>query len=132
MKSISFDSLPAERFERFDIVGHQVNRHLVSNALSGTSGIIIDHITFPPGFIHKMHRHPHADQFMIPLVGQLRIESAGLEPLDVKEGQIMVLPRNTWHEVLNLGSIDCACIHIFSGVQTIGEIGFEPFDGRMS
>jgi len=132
MKSISFDDMPAERFERFDIVGHQINRHLVSNALTGTSGIIIDHITFPPGFIHRMHRHPHADQFMIPMVGQLRVESAGAEPLDVQPGQIMVLARNTWHEVINLGSQDCVCIHIFSGVETIGEIGFEPFDGRKS
>jgi len=40
------------------------------------------------------------------------------------------IPRNTWHEVLNLGSADCACIHIFTGVDTIGEIGFEPYEGR--
>ena len=66
MQCFEFDKTPVERFERFDIVGHQLNRHLVAQALTGTSGIIIDHITFPPGFVHKMHRHPHADQFMCP------------------------------------------------------------------
>jgi quercetin dioxygenase-like cupin family protein len=128
MKNIGFLDVPAERFERYDIVGHQINRHLAGDALTGTPGI--DHITFPPGFIHKMHRHPYADQFMIPLTGQLRVESAGAEPREVKTGEIIVLPRNTWHEVLNLGSSDCACIHIFTGVDTIGEIGFEPYEGR--
>lgn len=132
MESITFVDVPAERFERYDIVGHQINRHLVGHTLTGTPGIIIDHISFPPGFIHRMHRHPYADQFMIPLVGQLRVESAGAEPVEVKAGQIVVLPKNTWHEVLNLGSSDSACIHIFTGVDTIGEIGFEPYEGSKS
>ena len=130
MKIIDFDDVPAERFQRFDIVSHQINRHLVSDALTGTSGLIIDHITFPPGFIHRMHRHPHADQFMIPLVGQLRVESAGAEPQDIQVGEILILPRNTWHEVSNLALVDCVCVHIFSGVNTIGEIGSEPYEGR--
>ena len=132
MKVFGIEDPPVERFERFDIVGHQLNRHLVSHALTGTPGIIIDHITFPPGFVHRMHRHPYADQFMILLVGQLRVESAGAEARDARAGQMIVLQRNTWHEVLNPGSVDCACLHIFSGVDAVGEVGFEPHDGRQS
>ena len=129
MHCFDFDEMPVERFERFDIVGHQLNRHLVSQALTGTPGIIIDHITFPPGFVHKMHRHPHANQYMVPLSGKLLVESVGLAPTELGVGQIIVLQKNTWHEVKNLGSSDCMCIHIFSDVDTIGEIGFEPYEG---
>ena len=132
MQHFGFDEMPVERFERFDIVGHQLNRHLVAQALTGTSGIIIDHITFPPGFVHKMHRHPHADQFMVPLSGRLLVESVGLESTELGVGQIIVLPKNTWHEVKNTGETDCVCIHVFSNVDAIGEIGFEPYEGGAS
>ena len=132
MRCLDFDEVPVERFERFDIVGHQLNRHLVAQALTGTSGIIIDHITFPPGFIHRMHRHPHADQYMVPISGDLLVESVGAKPAELRVGQIIVLPKNTWHEVKNLGASDCVCIHIFSNVDAIGEIGFEPYERTAS
>ena len=36
-------------FTRWDITGHQVNRHLLSKALTGTDDVVCDHMTFPPG-----------------------------------------------------------------------------------
>ena len=36
-------------FTRWDITGHQVNRHLLSKAFMGTDDVVLDHLTFPPG-----------------------------------------------------------------------------------
>ena len=64
--------------------------------------------------------------------GKLLVESVGLPSTELGVGQIIVLPKNTWHEVKNLDTADCVCIHIFSSVDAIGEIGFEPYEGRVS
>ncbi len=79
-----------------------------------------------------MHRHPHADQFMVPLSRGLLVESVGVEPTEPGVGQIIVISKNTWHEVKNISKDDCVCIHVFSNVDTIGEVGFQPYEGRAS
>ena len=37
-----------EECTRWDITGHQVNRHLLSEAFVGTDDPVLDHLTFPP------------------------------------------------------------------------------------
>jgi hypothetical protein len=64
---LDIGEIDQEVFSRWDITGHQVNRHLLSEALTGTDDVVLDHLTFPPGFIDHMHRHPHADMVIIPL-----------------------------------------------------------------
>jgi quercetin dioxygenase-like cupin family protein len=129
VKVLDFAATPEEVFTRWDIVGHQVNRHLVSAALNGTPGIVADLITFPPGFVHRMHRHPYADLFMLPLSGSVRFFGVPGPEVDVHPGQLLVVPRNNWHEVRNLGDEDCTVFHFFTGagVVSVADIGFEPY-----
>jgi quercetin dioxygenase-like cupin family protein len=119
-----------EVFTRWDITGHQVNRHLVSKALTGTDGVVLDHLTFPPGFVHHMHRHPYADMVIIPLSGVVHFVGGSGSLIEVQPGQLLVIPRGNWHEISNVSSVDCEVLHFFSGVGSIDEIGYEPYSSH--
>ncbi|MDT5223776.1 MAG: hypothetical protein QOG19_1183 [Mycobacterium sp.] len=115
-----------EVFTRWDITGHQLNRRLLSKALTGTDGVVLDHLTFPPGFVHHMHRHPHADMVIIPLSGAVQFRGGSGSPIEVSPGQVLVIPRGNWHEISNVSIVDSQVLHFFSGVGAIDEIGYEP------
>ncbi|MFD2414923.1 cupin domain-containing protein [Amycolatopsis pigmentata] len=125
---LSFDQIKDELFTQWDITGHQLNRHLLSMSLTGTPDVVADLITFPPGFVHHMHRHPHADQFVLPLKGSVRFAGVPGRFVDLAPGQLLVVPRNSWHEVRNTSDEDCQVFHFFTGVGAIEDIGFEPWD----
>ena len=129
VKVLDFADTPEEVFTRWDIIGHQVNRHLVSAALTDTPDIVADFITFPPGFVHRMHRHPYADLFMLPLSGSVRFFGVPGPVVHVHPGQLLVVPRNNWHETRNLSDESCTVFHFFTGagVLSIADIGFEPY-----
>ena len=115
-------------FTRWDITGHQVNRHLLSKELTGTPELVLDHITFPPGFVHHMHRHPHADIIVIPCSGSVQFVTDSGEPVEVSPGRVLVIPRDNWHEVRNVGTVDCQVLHFYSGVGSVDDIGYEAYD----
>jgi quercetin dioxygenase-like cupin family protein len=130
VKLLDIDDTEAEQFTRWDITGYQLNRHLLSKALTGTGHIVLDHMTFPPGFIHHMHRHPHADMVIIPSSGVLQFRGSPGSPVDVSPGQILVIPRGNWHEIANVSAADSQALHFFSGVGAIEDIGYEAFTGQ--
>jgi hypothetical protein len=51
VRLLDIEQVEHEVFTRWDISGHQVNRHLLSKALTGTEGVVLDQMTFPPGFV---------------------------------------------------------------------------------
>jgi quercetin dioxygenase-like cupin family protein len=110
---------------RWDITGHQVNRHLLSKALTGTDDVVVDHITCPPGFVHHMHRHPYADMVIIPLSGALQFLGASGPPVEVLPGHLLIILRGNWHEVSNVSTADSQALHFFAGVGSVDDIGYE-------
>src|ERR1700734_2746706 len=103
---LTFADVPKEVFTRWDITEHQVNQHLLNESLTGTPEIVADLFTFPPGFIHHMHRHPHAD--------------------------MIVVPRHNWHEFRNISDAPSRVLHFFSGVGAIDDIGYEAHPNQFS
>ncbi|BBX64422.1 hypothetical protein MSAS_35960 [Mycobacterium saskatchewanense] len=129
---LTFDNVPREVFTRWDITDHQVNQHLLSGALTGTPAIVGDLLTFPPGFIHHMHRHPHADMIVVPLAGSVQFTGDFTHTLDMEPGQLLVVPRGNWHEFRNVGDKPSRVLHFFSGVGAIADIGYEPHPEQFS
>ena len=127
---LTFADVESEKFERWDVVRHQINRHLVNRDLNGIEGFVADFIDFPPGFIHRMHRHPSADQLLLPLRGQVEFHGVPGPPLGVGPEQLLIIPRDTWHEVRNVSDADCHCFHCFIGVDSVADIGFEAYEDR--
>jgi quercetin dioxygenase-like cupin family protein len=119
-----------EVFTRWDITGHQVNRRLLSKALTGTDDVVLDHLTFPPGFIHHMHLHPHADMIVIPVSGSVQFLGAPGGPVEVSPGQVLVIPRGNWHQLSNVSGVESQILHMFSGVGSLADIGYEAYPGQ--
>jgi quercetin dioxygenase-like cupin family protein len=127
VRLLEIGEIEQEVFTRWDITGHQVNRHLLSKALTGTEGVVLDHLTFPPGFVHHMHRHPYADMVIIPLSGLVQFGGGSGSLIEVSPGQLLVIPRGNWHEISNVSTTDSQVLHFFCGVGSIDEIGYEPY-----
>lgn len=127
VRLLDIGEVEQEVFTRWDITGHQVNRHLLSKALTGTDGVVLDQMTFPPGFVHHMHRHPHADMVVIPLSGVVQFRGAPGSPIEVSPEQVLVIPRGNWHEISNVSAVDSQVLHFFTGVGSIDEIGYQAY-----
>jgi quercetin dioxygenase-like cupin family protein len=132
VKLLDIGETEQEVFTRWDITGHQVNRNLLSKALTGTDDVVLDHLTFPPGFMHHMHRHPYADMVIIPLSGVVQFLGAPGSPVEVSPGQVLVIPRGNWHEISNVGTVDSQVLHFFSGVGALEDIGYEAYQGGVT
>src|SRR5271156_4237179 len=130
VKLLDIGETEQEVFTRWDISGHQVNRHLLSKALTGTDDVVLDHLTFPAGFVHHMHRHPYADMVIIPLSGVGQFLGAPGSLLEVSPGQVLVIPRGNWHEISNVSTVDAQVLHFFSGVGALEDIGYEAYKGE--
>jgi quercetin dioxygenase-like cupin family protein len=129
---LAFDDIPKEIFTRWDITGHQVNQHLINGALTGTPELVADLFTFPSGFIHHMHRHPYADMILVPLSGTLQFVGDFARTLEIRSGQVLVVPRDNWHEFRNVSGEPSQVLHFFSGVGSIEDIGYEPHPNQFS
>ena len=127
VKLLEIEDIEHEVFTRWDITGHQVNRHLLSKALTGTEGVVLDQMTFPPGFVHHMHRHPFADMVIIPLSGVVQFVGEPGSPIEVSPGHVLVIPRGNWHEVSNVSAVDSQILHFFTGVDAVDDIGYEAY-----
>ena len=127
VKLLDIEEIEQEVFTRWDITGHQVNRHLLSKALTGTEAVVLDQLTFPPGFVHHMHRHPYADMVIIPLSGVVQFLGVPGSPIEVSPGHVLVIPRGNWHEISNMGTVDSQVLHFFTGVGAVDDIGYEAY-----
>src|ERR1700678_1196970 len=99
---LTFKDVPTEVFTRWDITEHQVNQHLLDKSVTGTPQLVADLFTFPPGFVHHMHRHPYADMILVPLSGTLTFVGEADRTMDIEPGQVLVVPRDNWHEFRNV------------------------------
>jgi quercetin dioxygenase-like cupin family protein len=130
VRLLDIEEIEQEVFTRWDITGHQVNRHLLSKALTGTEGVVLDQMTFPPGFVHHMHRHPYADMVIIPLNGMVQFRGVPGSSIEVSPGQLLVIPRGNWHEISNVSAVDSQVLHFFTGVGAVDDIGYEAYEMR--
>jgi quercetin dioxygenase-like cupin family protein len=129
---LTFKDVPTQVFTRWDITAHQVNQHLLDKSVTGTPQLVADLFTFPPGFIHHMHRHPYADMILVPLSGTLTFVGEADRTMDIEPGQVLVVPRDNWHEFRNLTDQPSQVLHFFSGVGAIDDIGYEPHPNQFS
>lgn len=124
MRIVDYAGAEQSWMTRHDIELGQWTAHLVSRELTGTPELIIDVARFPPGFVHHLHRHPGADQLIVPLDGTIVATGEGVEHR-VDRGQLVVLPRDEWHGARNDGPSDITCLVIFTGAGSMAGVGYE-------
>jgi quercetin dioxygenase-like cupin family protein len=128
---LDIDSAGREIIARWDITGHQVNRHLLSQDLTGTN-IVLDHLTFPPGFVHHMHRHPDVDMVVIPLHGTLQFSDLPNQFVDAAPGQVLFIPRGAWHQISNATNTPVFVLHLFLDVGRTSDVGYEAHPATLA
>jgi quercetin dioxygenase-like cupin family protein len=127
VRLLTLESIEPMRVAPRGVEDHQWNRPLLSQVLTGTPQMVADFITMPPAFVHRMHRHPNADQIMLPLGGRLLILDETGSEQELTVGQLLVIPRWNWHEPRNITDEDCRVFNLFSGVGDAADIGFESW-----
>lgn len=82
----------------------------------GTPEITILRITFPPGAVLPLHKHPVVLAGVL-LKGELTVVTEDNKRLHLKAGDPVVEVVNTWHYGKNEGQQPAEIIVIYSGIQ---------------
>ncbi|MFZ0091106.1 MAG: cupin domain-containing protein [Solirubrobacteraceae bacterium] len=126
MRVIEFATLPETKVTREDVIGHQLNRALVSRDATGTESLVVDVVRFPPGFNHQLHRHPDGDQVAVVLDGQIIAYDRNDERV-VSAGSAVLFCAGDWHGVRVEGA-EALVLNLFPGVGSVPEAGYQASD----
>jgi len=83
------------------------------------------HTEFPPGTLHRLHRHPGRDQAIYVLSGQL-VQTGAEGPLrTLAAGDVVHVPAGTWHGLENRGAEPAFTLAIYGGTGRAETAGYE-------
>jgi quercetin dioxygenase-like cupin family protein len=97
---------------------------LVSQAETGSTQIVFDIATFPPGKAHEVHRHPGCEEVTYV------IEGSGLhlgdgDPVRQEVGDVCFIAQGEWHGFANDTDEPTTIIGVYAGVGSPEEAGYE-------
>jgi quercetin dioxygenase-like cupin family protein len=69
---------------------------------------------------------------VVPLAGNLQFVGDFERTEELEPGQLLVVPRDNWHEFRNVSDASSEVLHIFSGVGAVEDIGYEPHPNQFS
>jgi quercetin dioxygenase-like cupin family protein len=101
---------------------------LVSGDETGSSQVVFDIATFPPGKAHEVHRHPNCEEVTYVLEGSGLHLSDG-EPVSQEQGEACFIAKNEWHGFANDSEQPTTIIGIYGGVGSFAEAGYEVLEG---
>lgn len=82
-------------------------------------------VVLEPGEAPPLHRHPDTEQvfYMLQGEGELHVGEGGAERFRVRPGDVVRIPPDTWHKIVNDGGIDIRYVSIdaFPGGRPIDE-----------
>jgi quercetin dioxygenase-like cupin family protein len=91
---------------------------------TGAAGLVFEVIEFDPGTKHILHRHPNCEQFMYLVAGSAKALTRDGN-VALKAGDGIFIPRNEWHGLLNDGDDVVHLVHVYGGVGSLDEGGYE-------
>jgi quercetin dioxygenase-like cupin family protein len=121
---IRFDEIPRSTASRDDFVGTQEVRRVLSGVVTGTPAIVADLGVLPPGFEHRMHKHPEGDQVLLVRRGRVLLYTEDDE-ITVGPDELIVLPRDEFHGLRNLDD-EAEILNVFAGVGETADAGYVP------
>lgn len=75
------------------------NEVAIFNGFENNANVSFYLVNFSPGVGPRKHRHPYEETFIV-LEGEIEAIVEG-KTFNVPEGNIMIVPANTWHEFSN-------------------------------
>lgn len=100
-----------------------VNELVLDRSESTVTEVFI--VVLEPGEAPPLHKHPDTEQvfYMLQGEGELRVGDGGAESHRVKPGDLVRIPPDTWHKIVNDGSIDIRYVSVdaFPGARPAAE-----------
>ena len=104
-------------------------RFLVDEKTAGVPHLTLGWSVFRPGARHERHLHRNCDEFFIIVKGRGQIYTPeGREPAE--EGDVVYIPRNTWHGFDNTSSEDAVLVWGWIGAGSLEASGYEVAQER--
>jgi quercetin dioxygenase-like cupin family protein len=91
---------------------------------AGTTSVVVNTTTFPPGKLHELHRHPNAEEVLYIVSGQGIHLSEGT-PVRQVAGEAVHIPAGEWHGFANDGDEPAIIYAVFGGVSSYSDAGYE-------
>lgn len=120
---VSVRELPLLETEATRIEG--VKLRLLLGEEIGADQYWIAHTEFPPGTLHRLHRHPGRDQAIYVVSGEL-VQTGRDGPLrTLAAGDVVHVPAGTWHGLENRGAVPAFTLAIYGGTGSAEAAGYE-------
>jgi quercetin dioxygenase-like cupin family protein len=97
---------------------------LVSREETGTTGITMNVVDFPPQKAHEVHRHHNAPELCYIESGSGLHTSDG-PPVRVNAGEVVIVPPGEWHGFYNDTDDVTKMVTVWSGVDRYADLGYE-------
>ncbi len=105
------------------MVGAQPTVHLTGDGLPIQAAMVTDFVRFAPGFVHRMHYHPHADQILVCLGGRFVVRGAD-QRLVLEDGGVLIAPAGAPHEIRNESGDEATALVMFPGIHSVSAAGY--------
>jgi quercetin dioxygenase-like cupin family protein len=100
-----------------------VNELVIDRSESAVTEVFI--VVLEPGEAPPLHKHPDTEQvfYMLQGEGELRVGDGGADCHRVKPGDVVRIPPDIWHRIVNDGKIDIRYVSIdaFPGARPSDE-----------
>ncbi len=97
---------------------------LIDKEQTGTSGVVLNTVDFPPQKAHEVHRHDNAAEYFYVVRGSGLSMSDG-EPVRLNEGDVAIYPPEEWHGFYNDTDEVCEVVTFWTGVDRYADLGYE-------
>lgn len=98
-------------------------RWLIDADATASDSLMVGRVTYSPGGVHELHKHPEADEFFFLIDGQGTHFGAGGEEIPVGPGEIAAMRADEWHGFRNEGA-ELVAIFGFLGAPDFPSAGY--------
>jgi quercetin dioxygenase-like cupin family protein len=97
---------------------------LVSKEETGSTKVVFDIASFPPGKAHQLHRHPNCEEVTYVIKGTGVHLFDGGEQVQ-RQGEAVFIGEGEWHGFRNDTDETVVIVGVYGGVGNIEEAGYE-------
>jgi quercetin dioxygenase-like cupin family protein len=98
-------------------------RWLIDAEATASDSLMVGRVTYSPGGVHELHKHPDADEFFFLVDGRGTHFGAVDEEIPVAAGEIAAMPADEWHGFRNEGA-ELVAIFGFLGAPDFPSAGY--------